>query len=145
MKKLLFLFVIIGSLLSCGHDDANPESQFDSEKFPQKWQLVAVQGSSIANSPVETGSYGIFYILNADNTISKTGEINGLTKTINGKYIFKEVAKDKYLEITYDADDELIENCYSTPVEELYVKSDSELLGTSAMCDRPKLWYRRVE
>ncbi|REA62062.1 hypothetical protein DSL64_10415 [Dyadobacter luteus] len=148
MKNLLLLTVLVVILSAC-KKDAEPEmAKFDSDKFPQKWQLYSAQGRSIANSPILKGSdlnMQEFYILYADGTASKTREANGTAKTIQGKFRFTEVDSQKFLEVTYETRSELVDNCYATPVEQLYVKSNSEIQGITAMCDRAHLVYSRTE
>lgn len=98
--------------------------------------------------PPQTGlkmEWQEFYLLNADNTLSKTRVRNGVTKTITGKYAFKSIGIENFLEIAYDNDSDIIGNCYGTPTEELFIKSDKELKGTWQACDGPGLVYNKVE
>jgi hypothetical protein len=149
MKNLFFLFIISGILFSCSKE-TDPEgviAKFNSEKFPQKWQLVSMQGN-VANIQPVTGSkmsWQEFYLFNADSTLSKTRERDGVSKTITGKFSFKEIGKEQYLELTYQTDSDLIGNCYSTPTEELFLKSDTQLASTWQACDGPGLIYNRIE
>ncbi|MCF0059847.1 hypothetical protein [Dyadobacter sp. CY356] len=150
MKNLLFLTAVFGILLSCSHKEDDPEglaAKFISEKFPQKWQLVSIQGN-ISNMPPKTGSkmeWQEFYLLNADGTLSKTRERDGVIRTITGKYSFKSIGIDNFLEVTYDSDSDIIGNCYGTPTEELFIKSNVQFESTWQACDGPGLVYNRVE
>ncbi|WP_221394596.1 hypothetical protein [Dyadobacter sp. NIV53] len=150
MKRLFFLFTILGTLLACSKKETSPEgltTKFNSEKFPQKWQLVSMTGN-VANIPPQTGSdmsWQEFYLFNADGTFSKTRERDGVTKTITGKFSFKNIGQENYMELTYDEDSELIGNCYATATEELIIKSDIQLANTWNACDGPGLMYNKVE
>lgn len=150
MKNSIFVTIIFGILLSCSNKVDDPEglaAKSISEKFPQKWQLVSIKGN-IANMPPQTGSkmdWQEFYLLNADGTISKTRERDGVIKTITGKYSSKSIGKENFLEVTYDSDSDIIGNCYGSPTEELFVKSDIQFESTWQACDGPGLVYNRVE
>jgi hypothetical protein len=150
MKNFFLLTAVFGILLSCSQKEDNPQGlakRFSSEKFPQKWQLVSMQGN-IANMPPQTGSkmeWQEFYLLNADGTLNKTRERSGITTTITGKYSFKSVGKENFLELTYDSDSDIIGNCYGTPTEELFITSEIEFKSTWQACDGPGLVYNRVE
>lgn len=150
VKKIFYLFTVLGTLLACSHKEANPEglaAKFNSEKFQQKWRLISMQGN-IANVPPQTGSdmsWQEFYLFNADATFSKTRERDGVTKTITGKFSFKNIGTENYMELTYDADSEIIGNCYATATEELILKSDIQLTNTWNACDGPGLVYNKVE
>jgi hypothetical protein len=136
--------------LSCSSKEDNPQdlvAKLRSEKFPQKWQLVSMKGN-IANMPPQTGSkmdWQEFYLLNADGTVSETREREGVTKTITGNYSFKSIGKENFLKITYTSDSDIIGNCYETPTEELFIKSDDRFESTWLACDGPGLVYDRVE
>lgn len=103
---------------------------------------------NVANIPPQTGSdmsWQEFYLFNADGTFSKTRERDGVTKTITGKFSFKNIGQENYMELTYDEDSELIGNCYATATEELIIKSDIQLANTWNACDGPGLMYNKVE
>lgn len=150
MKQLFLLFAVLGTLLACSDkegDRGGPAAKFNSEKFPQKWQLVSMHGN-IANVPPQTGSgmsWQEFYLFNADGTFSKTRARDGVTKTLTGKFSYKNIETENFMELTYDTDSEMIGNCYDTVIEELIIRSDTELANTWNACDGPGLVYNRVQ
>src|SRR4051812_32783269 len=118
MKFTFLLFATLITVLSCNRTET-PDPEFDSANFPQKWQLVSMQGN-VAKIAPQTGadmSWQEVYIFSSDGNLTKTRERDGITKTIEGKYVFKKIGTQKFLEITYAADSDLIGNCYSTPIE----------------------------
>lgn len=145
MKKIkLFNTILIGLLIfsSCQIDD-----EFNPTQYPQKWQLVKMTGQ-IANSET-TGNameWQEFYLLNSNGTFTKSRERNGLLMEESGTFTFKNLSEEKFLELIYASDNELIGSCYSSELKEsLWLKSENKLMGTWSECDGPGLEYERTE
>lgn len=141
MKNLIFISLLICSLFSCSEDD-----KFNFEQYPQKWQLVKMTGQ-IPNSEV-TGAnmeWQESYMLNSDGTFTKYRERSGILTEASGTFAFKDLSGGKYLELTYESDNDIIGSCYSEPSESLWLKSKNKLMGTWSYCDGPGLEYRRVD
>ena len=147
IRRLILLFVCIGILDSCYRD---PE--FDPNKFPQTWQLVAM-----TDSVTTTGSnmpWQETYFLKHETYFSKlerkcrklrvwpdTGGMAGFPCN----FIFFDSLGERYLELTYPDDDFLIGNCVAQHIETLLLASSTKLIGTWQNCGGPRLEYRRTE
>jgi len=151
MKNPIFVFVIIGTIISCSFnkeiDPENSKGKFDPDQYPQKWQLIEMSGS-IANVPPSTGSdmdWHEFYILNSDNTFIKSRERDNVVTEETGIYAFVILSDENYLELIYQSDNFLIGNCTGGVKELLILNSENKLIGTWRACDGPGLVYERVE
>ena len=121
MKNLIFVFVIIGTIISCSFnkeiDPENSKGKFDPDQFPQKWQLI------------------IKFRKLEDNVVTKG----------TGNYALVILSDGKYLELIYESNDDIIGNCTGEAKELLYLNSENKLIGTWNACDGPGLVYERVE
>ena len=133
------LFTLCLFVISCSKDE-----KFDLNKYPQKWQLIKMNGQ-IPNSET-TGKdmdWQEYYLLNSDGTFTKHREIGEKITEISGIFIYKDLSDGKYIEFNYKVENEIIGSCSSKLSEVLRVKSESKLLGTWLACDGPELEYDR--
>ena len=150
MKNLIYISVIIGTLISCsfnkGIDPEDLNEKFDSEQYPQKWQLIEMSGS-IATVPPTTGSdmeYQEYYLLYSDKTFMKSREWDNVVTKETGTYTLVILLDEKYLQLIYQSNNDLIGNCTGEANELLYLNSENKLIGTWSACDGPGLIYERV-
>lgn len=151
MKNLIFVTVLIGSFISCslnkGIEPENLEENIDIEKYSHKWELIEMSGN-IANMPTATGSameWQEYYILNLDSTFTKSRKRDNIVKEESGTYVFLTLSDGKYLELSYNSDNDLIGNCTSESKELLKLNSDNTMIGTWWACDGPGLIYKKIE
>lgn len=151
MKNLIFVTVLIGSFISCslnkGIEPENLEENIDIEKYSHKWELIEMSGN-IANMPTATGSameWQEYYILNLDSTFTKSRKRDNIVKEESGTYVFLTLSDGKYLELSYNSDNDLIGNCTSESKELLKLNSDNTMIGTWWACDGPALIYKKIE
>jgi len=141
MKNLMLISLLICTLSSCTKDE-----KFDSKQYPQKWQLIKMTGQ-IPNSET-TGAdmeWQESYLLNSDGTFTKSRERSGILTEVSGTFVFKDLSDGKFLELTYETDNDIIGSCYADHTESLWLKSESKLMGTWSYCDGPGLEYERVK
>jgi hypothetical protein len=150
MKNLALIVFFMCALFSCKKNDKLDSEQypeFDIKQFPQTWQLVKMT-SSMSNIVV-TGAdlaWKESYLLNSDGTFTKSREYDGKQTKASGTFAFKEQKTDgKYLELTYESDNNLIESCFLGQTETLRLETDNYIVGGSAACDGPGLEYRRTQ
>lgn len=84
------------------------------------------------------------YVLNEDLSFRKVREQSGETKEASGTYAFVNLSDGQYLELTYNAESELIGNCTGDAKELLRLEDENRLTGTWQACDGPGLVYERV-
>lgn len=151
MKNLIFVSVIIGTVISCSFnkeiDPENSNKEFNSDQYPQKWQLKEMSGM-LANVPPSTGSdmdWQEYYLLYFDNTFIKSRERDNVVTEETGIYDFVILSDENYLELIYESDNFLIGNCTGGVKELLILNSENKLIGTWRACDGPGLVYERVE
>lgn len=84
------------------------------------------------------------FVLNEDHTFRKVREQSGEIKEASGTYAFVKLSDGKYLELTYNTENELIGNCTGESKELLRLQDENKLTGTWQACDGPGLVYKRV-
>ena len=154
MKNLISLCVLllIGTLNSCSYNQGinleNPGEKFAADQYPQKWKLIEMSGN-VANVPPSTGNdmaWQEYYLLYSDSTFVKSRKKENVTSEETGHYSFVTLTDGKYLELSYESDNDLVGNCTSEAKEILRLNAaDNELIGTWSACDGPGLIYERVE
>ncbi len=148
MKKLLFAVVIAGNLFACSLNNEIDSAQLNRETnaYPQKWELVKMTGSFTNSETTGTDmAWQEFYLLEPNHTFTKSRESNGDTKEAKGTYAFVDLSDGKYLELTYESDNELIGNCTGEPKEYLRLTAENTLVATWLACDGPGLEYKKVQ
>lgn len=141
MKNSLLVLLVICLSFSCSKDD-----NFDPGKYPQKWTLVKMTGQ-ISNSETtgENMEWQEYYLLKSDGTFIKNRVRDGIDYEESGSFTFADKTDGKFLELTYDADNEIIGSCNANQTESLWLKSENKLVGTWSYCDGPGLEYERKE
>lgn len=144
MKKLLIILSVLFILSSC-----DKEESFDTNTFPQKWELVSLRGSISGATPL-TGNdipYKETYVLNADSTFVKTRIFNGATKTASGTFTIKKLGNEPHYVFKHSTLNDLIGSCISLELKEyLIIQSNSNMYnGEWQACDGPGLGYKRVK
>ncbi|MCG8522028.1 MAG: hypothetical protein MI744_07475, partial [Pseudomonadales bacterium] len=126
MKKLITFLTLFTFLFSCSkEDDTEIENIFDSNKYPQKWELVRMFGQLVGSgSTGEDMERQEYYLFNADDTFLKSRERDGVRVEESGTFTFEYTQFDELmLVLKYDRDNDLIGSCYSSQVKEvLWIK-----------------------
>lgn len=146
MKNTFLPLIVIFFLFSCSKTSNDKmESVYDSDSFPQKWQLKKMSGQ-IPNSETEglEMEWQETYTLNDDGTFTKSRERNNVISEVTGTFVFKELLDGTYLILNHQADNELIGSCLNPLEEVLYVMPNGNMRGTWSACDGPGLEYKRI-
>ncbi len=151
MKNLIIGLFLLSVLTACTNmEETDPENlreNLSAEQNLQKWKLVEMSGN-VANVPPSTGSsmaWQEYYELRPDHTFVKSREQDSGVIEETGTYAFVTLPDGEYLELTYDADNDLIGNCTSDSKELLFLQAENKLIGTWQACDGPGLVYEKVE
>ena len=127
-------------LLSCSKD--NDQNFLSSQ---QKWQLKSMSGSN--PNMVTTGNdmeWQEYYLFDTDGTFKKYRNRDDVISEIIGVYIRLDSQEEKYLELSYQIDHEIIGSCENNHKERLRYTSENKLINTWNECDGPKLEYELV-
>jgi len=149
MKNSILISLLIFSVISCSKSEKSDSIQyhqvFDSNVFPQQWQLIKMTGD-IPNSETTGASmdWQESYQLNSDGTFTKSRNRDGKLTEGTGTFVFQDLSGGKYLELTYLSDTDIVGSCSGNRTEGLWLKSD-KLVGTWSYCDGPGLEYERVK
>ncbi len=147
MKKQVLLFAFtLAVLCSCSSDD-DPIKKFSPDRYPQKWVLVQMTGST--QDPPLTGDdmpWQEQYVFNGDKTFVKSRDRDGVQTEVTGSYDSTTFSDTEGLALMFDSDEGLIGSCTSQNLQEtLFFSTDGELFNTWNWCDGPGLKYERVE
>lgn len=141
LKKIFILAMLIFSITSCVKDVV-----LDSTQFPQKWQLIKMTGSKLNYETTGVNmEWQESYLFNSDGTFIKSRERNGKITEALGNYIIKKISDEKYFDLTYQTNYDIIGSCYSNQAESLWIMTERKLIGTWSHCDGPGLEYERVK
>jgi hypothetical protein len=142
MKNQIILAFSILLLFSCHSNDQLDPEQLD--KYCENWRLVQMIGN-IANRPPATGNdmaWQESILLFSNLTFVKTRERDNSTKQETGTYTIQTLSDGKYLNLTYNSENDLIANCTSGLTELLkFSDKGDQLMGTWSACDGPGLFY----
>jgi hypothetical protein len=149
MKNTLALFLLAFTLFACSKtEDLNVETtQFASDQYPQKWELVSMSGN-IANAKLATGTamaWQEHYLLNADGSFTKTRVQNGKPTEASGTFSLESINGESYLVFTYQTKSPIIGSCSSDLTEVVAIRSSDSMYSTWLACDGPGLEYKRVK
>jgi hypothetical protein len=139
MKNLIILSFMTCFLFSC-----NKSEKFDSEKYPQKWQLIKIS-TQFAEKTGTDMEWQEYYLLNSNGSFTKHRERNGTITDVSGTFIFKNLTDGKFIQFTYPSDNSIIANCDNTFIEYLHLRSENKLTGNWHACDGAGLEYERTE
>ncbi|NOT75952.1 MAG: hypothetical protein HOP08_13580 [Cyclobacteriaceae bacterium] len=142
MKKLILPIFLILILISCEKEKIAPIPANCTEK----WILVRMTGN-FANQPPLVGAdmdwqESLYFYPNGK--FLKSRERNGAIVEAGGTFQITTISYQKYVELVYDSENELIATCEAGLKEYLMVNSDSELSGTWMACDGPGLYYEKL-
>ncbi|NAY93336.1 hypothetical protein GTQ34_15605 [Muricauda sp. JGD-17] len=144
--KRFYTYILLFIFFSCSNSNKD-EIVFDSNVFPQHWELTGMS----------TGLSGDFLegddlpwretiLLEKDNRFVKTRLVDNQKNEAGGVFDFSIVNDEMYLVLNYDVETDLIESCGTENlVETLFMPSIISLIGGSAPCDGPGLFYERME
>lgn len=150
MKKILLLLVLLASIYSCTKESDDVAANLD---YSGKWVLIKMTGSWTGS--VDTGSEMAWqetYIINDDDTFTKTRVTEDTTIIVSGTYSFAEDGLLdesesnvlRYINFIHDTDNNIIGSCYSKrTTENLYFNADNKLISTWEACDGPGLEYMK--
>jgi len=149
MKNLITLLALFAIFSSCSKDDdVGRKQEFDSSKYPQKWELVRITGQLVGSEQTgEDMQWQEFYLLKSDGTFLRNRENEGVIFKESGTFSIHETQNEELLiTLTYNRANDLVGSCYGSETEEvLYVTSSSTIQNTWNACDGPGLEYKRVE
>lgn len=140
MKKIA-LILIIGILCACSSDD----SSTPNEELTGNWKLVEMSAGLINSTT--TGSemeWQESYLLNSNGTFQKSRDENGVITEASGTYTLNDSSSEMILELSYNAESDIIGSCNSELKEEMVFQSGNTLSSTWNYCDGPGLKYKRV-
>ncbi len=143
-----FAMVLLIGLMSCQRYEAESEDSSVAENgFPQKWQLTQMTGSFKGSATTGRAmAWQEYYILHSDRTFMKSRTQDGITKKATGTFEFIDLKDGKYLQLDYDAHNDLIGTCTYQPKRELlFADVENVMNGTWLACDGPGLRYEIVE
>lgn len=151
MKNIILIALMTCLLFSCSKKEeiVIETQEFSLDQYPQKWQLVSMQGN-IANMPPATGTdmtWQEYYLLHADGTFTKHRQQNGQSTAVSGTFSFEKFDSDplNYLVLTYEAKSALVGTCSAEPKENMVLVSSESMHNSWMICDGPTLLYKRVK
>lgn len=141
MKRIVLLFILISTLVSCSNDEALATGDVD---YYGKWELTKM---SSAFTPAISFSDGLeweeSYDFNIDGTFTKTRLRDNKSITVSGTYSITTTQKEIQFELVYEKDNDIIGSCSSDPKEVLYINSSKKMYSTWQNCDGPELVYEK--
>jgi hypothetical protein len=140
LAKAVLLLLLIPMLVGCTNDG------FDTDSYPQKWQLVKMSGQ-VPNSE-QTGAdmaWQEYYIFQNNGSFLKQRVQDGVQYNASGSYTLKTTAEGQFFELIHTADSEIVGSCYGNQNESLWLQSNKQLVGIWQACDGPGLEYRRTQ
>ena len=143
MKSFIAIVILLITFSSCSKD--NDENTNSTADYLGKWTLVKMSGSM--NNSETVGSameWQEFYIFNENETFTKIRIRKDIQSTASGTYILKNIQNEKYLELTYPNESNIIGSCYGNLKEELYFSANNTLSSTWSYCDGPGLDYKKI-
>ena len=142
MKRLALIITFLSVFSSCTKDtDVTTNANYFG-----KWTLVKMSGR-IINS-VTTGTameWQESYLFKNDGTFEKHRIRNTVETKAAGTYTAINHQDEKYLELVYANNSEIIGSCYGNLKEELYFATDDTLSSTWRACDGPGLEYQKTD
>jgi hypothetical protein len=153
MKSLIPPLICLWFAFSCSTEDkTEPLRKIDisesssPDQFPQKWQLIKMSGTIIHSETTGTDmAWQEYYRLNSDSTFVKHRERDGIITEASGKFYIDSTSSDKFLQLIYNMDNDIIGSCFEGKTESLWYFTENKLIGTWSFCDGPGLEYERTE
>lgn len=147
MKSLVAFIVLVTILFSCSKE-ADELIEFESDEYPQKWELVRITGQLVGS--VWTGGdmqWQEYYLLKSDSTFLRWRVEGDQEFEEEGTFSVKETEFEELMMIlTYDNANDLVGSCYGSKTKEtLDITSNTKMQNTWNACDGPGWEYKRVE
>jgi len=140
----LFLFLSLFILVSCAEDDDFGLASTQFVFSDQKWELVQMSGS-FQNSETtgEEMDWQEYYIFSPEGTFIKSRTVAEEVTEATGTFEVVEYDNDlnHYLELTYQAGNELVGNCTGDDKELLIYRNSTMISSLWMACDGPGLDY----
>ncbi|MFD1605196.1 hypothetical protein ACFSJW_01235 [Flavobacterium artemisiae] len=141
MKRIVTLFILVLTLVSCSNDEAIATGDVD---YFGNWKLTKM---SSAFTPAISFSSGLeweeSYDFNENGTFTKTRLRDNKSITVSGTYSITITQKEIQFELVYEKDNDIIGSCSSDPKEILYINSSKKMYSTWQNCDGPELVYEK--
>ncbi|MBE8724605.1 hypothetical protein [Flavobacterium hungaricum] len=141
MKRIVSLFILFLTLVSCSSDEAIATGDVD---FFGNWNLTKM---SSAFTPAISFSDGLeweeSYDFNENGTFTKTRLRDNKSITVSGTYKVTTTQNEVQFELTYEKDNDIIGTCSKDSKEILYINSSRKLYSTWQNCDGPELVYEK--
>jgi len=141
MKKVLFILLVTGILISCSSDETT-----DNYDYFEVWQLTKMTGSFEGSETTGINmEWQETYKLNANGSFKKVRVVDELLIEKTGVYIYKNLNEQNVIEFTYEEANSIIGNCTGDLKEVLLIiEEGSKLKGTWQACDGPGLEYEQM-
>jgi hypothetical protein len=148
MKKLIIILVVLASIYSCTKETDDMASNME---YNGQWELVKMTGSLEGSE--YTGldmDWQETYIINEDETFTKTRVRGDSTIVVSGTYTYteeglleeSELDLITYIKFSHNTDNAIIGSCgFQSLTEYLYFNSNNKLISTWNACDGPGLEY----
>ena len=143
MKKIGILLLLASLVISCSKNNET-ETIISSIEF---YELVKMSGSFAGSEATGTEmEWQETYTLNTkDSTFTKTRYVNDYILKANGTFSYKTIDNQKYIQLLFNKDTELIGNCYNNLLETLaIIENGTKLISTWSACDGPGLEYNKL-
>lgn len=128
MKKIVLLFGLVLTLISCSNNDSDDVVVSD---YYGKWNQFADQ--PYTNDPSSTQ---FSYQFNKDNTFTKTRNYDNKITTLSGTFEIKTTENATTFVLTYTEQNFLISSCTGGLLESLTLDKSGRLNDNASMCDR---------
>ena len=141
MKKIVAIFMLILTCISCSGDDTKPPTTYYG-----KWQLIEISGSSVNSLTI--GSEMIWqesYNFETNGKFIKIRIQDDITTTESGTFLISKISNETHFELTYSKSSALIGNCDGNLKEYLFINSNNLLSNTWQNCDGPVLVYQKKD
>ncbi|WP_431129817.1 hypothetical protein [Flagellimonas flava] len=140
------VYILFFFLFSCSNS-ARDDLIFDSNIFPQRWELTGMS-TGLSGGLLEGDDlpWTETIVLEKDSRFFKTRLLDNEESEGKGIFDFSEINNEMYLILNYDTGTDLIESCGNeNQTETFFMPSVTALIGGSAPCDGPGLFYERKE
>lgn len=148
MNKLLVFPLLALGMISCNKENLVVEAEhtFRELSETQKWELIKMSGQ-MRNSETTGGDmlWQEYYIFNPDRSFLKVRVTKSGSVSAAGTYTYHATLEEKYIELIYPTDSDIIGSCNTAALKETLMVKESGLQGTWWACDGPGLWYKLAD
>lgn len=140
MKFFVLALIAAFAITSCSKEE---NSTIDFQSFPQKWELVKIDGSD--SLQLNGDNWQETYLLNADSSFEKIRILDQDTAMGSGTFQIVQSENENYLLLNFDSvtDEDIVSSCLRNKEDFIY-QPNNRFVGTWNECDGPKLEYQRV-